>query len=365
MTFNFNLADMFANRYGSTMGTRSIDSVRARGGWDAAVARNGLLHCIDICLRGAGQVMFQNNPLTGLLFLAGIFWGAFAAGMPAVAWGAVVGTIVGTVTACCLNAPRENINMGLHGYNGILVGCALPTFFAPTPLLWAYIVIGAVFSTVLMMAVSHMLRTWKISAMTGPFVFTTWFLMLAAYNFANIRITGLPHPTVAVQPPVTDLYGLTLPQFVRACLAGVSQIFLINNGITGLFFLAGLAVSSVWAAVFAFFGSALAAGTALLLGAGTSSILAGMFQFSAALTAIGLGTTFYHPNWRVIGYAVLGTIFTVIVQGALNVVLNTYGIPTLTFPFVIAAWIFLLPNLDLPPEKVRDKSALGDGGVRK
>ncbi len=254
------------------------------------------------------------------------------------------------MTAYCLKAPRENINIGLHGYNGILVGCALPTFFEATPLLWAYIVVGSIFSTVLMMAVTHMMRTWKVSAMTGPFVFTTWFLMLAAYNFANIKITGLPHPTIAVQPPVTDTYMLSGMEYLRGCFAGVSQVFLINNVVTGVLFLIGLAGSTIWAAVFAFCGSALAVATALLLGAGSSSIIAGLFQFSAVLTAIGLGTTFYHPNWRVVGYAILGTIFTVVAQGALNVVLNTYGIPTLTFPFVIAAWIFLLPNIDLLPK---------------
>ena len=68
------------------------------------------------------------------------------------------------------------------------------------------------------------------------------------------------------------------------------------------------------------------------------------------LTAIGLGTTFYNPNWRVVCYTFLGTVFTVVAQGALNVLLNVYGIPTLTFPFVVAAWIFLLPNIDLLPK---------------
>ena len=42
--------------------------------------------------------------------------------------------------------------------------------------------------------------------------------------------------------------------------------------------------------------------------------------------------------------------FTVVAQGALNVLLNVYGIPTLTFPFVVAAWILLLPNIDLLPK---------------
>ncbi|WP_439330156.1 urea transporter, partial [Bilophila wadsworthia] len=66
--------------------------------------------------------------------------------------------------------------------------------------------------------------------------------------------------------------------------------------------------------------------------------------------AIGLGTTFYNPHWRVVCYTFLGTVFTVVAQGALNVLLNVYGIPTLTFPFVVAAWIFLLPNIDLLPK---------------
>ena len=291
--------------------------------WNALASQNPVIHFIDVCLRGAGQVMFQNNPLTGLFFLVGIFWGAYSAHMISVGIGAVIGTIVGTLTAYALRAPKENINIGLHGYNGILVGCALPTFFAPTPLLWGYIVAGSIFSTVLMMAVSSMLRTWKVSAMTGPFVITTWFLMLAAYNFGNIQIISLPHPAISVQPAASDLFALNMEQFWRAAFAGVSQVFLINNVITGILFLIGLAVSSIWAAVFAFIGS---------------------------IIAICLGTTFYNPNWRVICYTFLGTVFTVVAQGALNVLLNVYGIPTLTFPFVVAAWIFLLPNIDLLPK---------------
>jgi urea transporter len=82
----------------------------------------------------------------------------------------------------------------------------------------------------------------------------------------------------------------------------------------------------------------------------------GLYQFSAVLTAIGLGSAFYSPNLRVILYAFLGTVFTVVAQGALNVALAPLGIPTLTFPFVIAAWLFLLPNIQFMPESHREPS---------
>ncbi len=56
-----------------------------------AVAGPGLRDRIGMLLRGAGQVMFQRNAWTGLLFLCGIFWGAYAGGHGAVAWGALLG----------------------------------------------------------------------------------------------------------------------------------------------------------------------------------------------------------------------------------------------------------------------------------
>ena len=35
-----------------------------------------IIRFIDTLLRGSGQVFFQNNPITGLFFLAAIWYGA-------------------------------------------------------------------------------------------------------------------------------------------------------------------------------------------------------------------------------------------------------------------------------------------------
>ena len=139
-------------------------------------------------------------------------------------------------------------------------------------------------------------------------------------------------------------------------LSGVSQVFLINDPVTGILFLAGLVLSSPSAALFGWCGSLVAMVTAILLGADGAAVGAGLYQFSAVLTAIGMGTTFYHPGWRVVLYTLLATVFTVVAQGALNVALAPLGIPTLTFPFVIAAWLFLLPHVGLAPARRGDSS---------
>ena len=55
------------------------------------------LDFLKILLRGTGQVMFQNNVWTGLLFFIGIFWGAYAEKAGVVAWGALLGVGVSTL----------------------------------------------------------------------------------------------------------------------------------------------------------------------------------------------------------------------------------------------------------------------------
>jgi len=80
-----------------------------------------------------------------------------------------------------------------------------------------------------------------------------------------------------------------------------------------------------------------------LLGAESQIVTAGLVGFNPILTAIALGTVFYRPGPRVTIYALLATVLTVIVQGAMVAVLTPFGIPTLTAAFVLVTWLFLLP----------------------
>ena len=54
----------------------------------------GIFGFIKLNLRGAAQVMFQANAWTGLLFLVGIFWGAYSTGYNTMAWGALLGLLI-------------------------------------------------------------------------------------------------------------------------------------------------------------------------------------------------------------------------------------------------------------------------------
>ena len=319
--------------------------------WERLCAASGLVRFVDTNLRGIGQVMLQDNPLSGALFLAAVAWGSYAAGVPRIALAGLLAVVVATLTAQWLRVDEAPLRAGLYGYNGVLVGLALATFIAPGALMWVYVVLGAAVSVVVMLATANAVRPWG-SALTFPFVLTTWLLLLATYGFSGLAGAALPAGNVvtAFQPYAAS--PLALVDLAQGVLHSISQVFLKGSGVAALLLLAGLAVNSLAAAAFALAGAVLAVLTAHLFGAESELITGGLLGFSPVLTAIALGTVFYKPGARVVAYTALATVFTVIVQAALNVALTPFAIPALTAPFVLVTWIFLLPRQCFEPTTV-------------
>ena len=221
---------------------------------------------------------------------------------------------------------------------------ALATFLAPGALLWAYVVFGAAVSVVVTLAIANTLKTWGVPALTFPFVLTTWVLLLSSYGFAGLSGSALPSGAVVGAYQAYPSDPLDLGGFIQGVFRSISQVFLKADGIAAFLLLAGLLVSSVPAAAFAFAGAILAVATAHVLGAESDLITGGLLGFSPVLTAITLGTVVYRPSPRVMIYAAAGTVFTVIAQAALNVALTPLAIPALTAPFVLVSWLFVLPR---------------------
>ena len=315
--------------------------------WKGLCSSSGSLRFVDRNLRGIGQVMFQDNPLSGLLFLIAIGWGSSAADVPQVAIGGLVGVLAATLMAQWLRVDEAGLNAGLYGFNGYLVGLALPTFMTASLQLWVYVVFGGAVSVVVTLALSNVLKTWSVSALTAPFVLLTWLLLLATNAFSGLDGGALPPvgAIIPIDPAAANL--LNVAEFVQGIFTSITQVFLKGHGPAGLLLLAGLAVNSLAAAVFAVVGALVAVVTAHALGAESALITAGLLGFNPVLTAIALGAVFYRPSPRVVAYTLLATVLSVIVQGTMIAALTPFGIPTLTAAFVLVTWLFLLPGQKL------------------
>jgi len=107
--------------------------------------------------------------------------------------------------------------------------------------------------------------------------------------------------------------------------------------------LVGMAVCSPISAGFALLGSVISTLTALGLGASSTSVYMGLWGYSAVLSSIAVGGMFFVANsLSLFIYAILASIFTAIIHGAIASLLTPFGLPALTFPFNLVAWIWCL-----------------------
>lgn len=157
----------------------------------------------------------------------GIFWGAYAEGTPQVAWGALTGAVVSTLTGWAMVQKPADGLAGLWGFNGTLVGCAFPTFLGTTWLMWLCLILCAALSTIVRRGFNNVMAPWKVNSLTFPFVFTTWVFLLASRMFAGMPPIGEATPELPGE--VVTAFSHGFGNLVTYWLKGISQVFLIND----------------------------------------------------------------------------------------------------------------------------------------
>jgi urea transporter len=304
--------------------------------WKHAAASNRLVEFIDEILRGIGQVMFQNSPITGLFFLAGLFVGGWQFGI----YG-LLGTTASTLTARWLGVPASAVQAGVYGYNGTLVGVALAFYLADNALLPVYVIFAAAVSAVVAGAIGNLLSTWNVPALTGPFVVTTWFFALGIYGLGQLGAganAGRP-----AFPAITsgERAALDLTQIGQGFFHGVAEVFFQDSVAVGILFLLGLLVSSRIDCLMAAVGSIVGLATGWLLGVDAGSLTLGLMGYNAVLTMIALAGLFYVLDRNSFALALIAGATSVVVTVALSAIVAPYGGHVYTAPFVVTTWMFI------------------------
>jgi urea transporter len=282
-----------------------------------------------VIFRGIGQIWFQENALTGLLFVLGI-----AICFPIQAIGIVLGAAIGTGIAWGLKYDKNEFLAGIYGFNPALVGIATFFFFELSGASILLMLVGCAVSTVLTWAVRKHV---PFPTYTAPFVVTTWAIFLIGQSM------GLAAPA-----STANLIGTpeTHPKF-EAVLHGVGQVMFQASIWTGVLFLAGLAVSNkehaVWSLFAAFLGM-LVAGyhldaadraldpERLIERFQFVNVQLGLYGYNATLAAVALFL------WK---RSFLIPLLGIIISVPLTEIVPRFGIPALTAPFVLATWIVL------------------------
>lgn len=294
---------------------------------------------LDSVLRGIGQVLFQNNSYSGLLFLLGVAWHS-----PVLAAAAVLGCAVATACAQWLGLERTALRQGLGGFNGALVGVALVYFFQPGPLTWLCVLLGAACAACLALALRRVLEGWGLAVLTAPFVLATWLFFLASAGLGRLQPSGLL--PAASLPSAAAVEGVvTASTWVYGLGHSWGQVFFQMDMGSGLLLMLGVAIASPSAALIAMLGVVVGMATAWALGAAEPAIRAGLWGFNSLLTALALGHVFAPQGVGKIRsalYALWGAAVCTLLTAAMQAALAPIGLPVMTFPFVLTTWGLLL-----------------------
>lgn len=265
-----------------------------------------------LVLTGFGQVMLQQNALTGLLFVVAIACNSWL-----MLCAALLGNIAANVGSLLLRSDTDAMAAGMYGFNGTLVGIAVFFYHAPSLVSVALIIVTSVVSAFVMRL---FLTSSKVPAYTAPFVLTTWVALLLAHYLQLA-------PAVSISAPHQA-------GFLAAVARGIGQVWFQDYWLAGSIFLAGLLVCSRQAAVWAAVGSAVGLVLAHLLGYPEELVAAGLFGFNAVLAAIALAGKYPTSIIRPLA----GIVLSVLLTRALQLL----GVPSLTAPFVLATWLVIL-----------------------
>lgn len=265
-----------------------------------------------ILLKGLGQIMLQENSVTGFLFLVGIFYGSLTMGIAA-----LLATICGTATAFLLKYDKAEINKGLYGFSAALVGVAIMLFLKPVFISWIILVIGSALATV----IQHFFMKRKIPVFTLPFVLITWLILFFTNNYCTDLLSDASITTASSINYFTVGFN------------GYGQVIFQDNLISGVLFFIAVFISSPISVLYGFIGAVLSAFIAFSISAPVADISIGLFSFNAVLCAIVFaGHQIKDSIWALIA---------ILLSLVISLLMLKFNFTQLTFPFVLASCITL------------------------
>jgi urea transporter len=286
---------------------------------------------ILVVFRGIGQIWFQENALTGALFVLGI-----AICFPIQAAAIAVGSAIGCALAWGLQYDRVEVTAGIYGFNPALVGIATFFFFAPGAASIGLLAAGCVVATIL----TRIMRGYvPFPTYTAPFIVTTWVMYLIG---KAMELAGADAAAAMLVPNAEVSPG------VEAILHGIGQVMFQASIWTGLLFLAGIAISNrehaSWVLVASVFGMLVATyhldaaeraldPERLIMRDQFENVKLGLYGYNATLAAVALYL------WR---RALIPPLLGIVLTVPLTELVPRIGLPALTAPFVFATWLVLV-----------------------
>ena len=264
---------------------------------------------------------------------------------------ALLAVVTSLITAQLLGFDKTQVELGLYSYSALLFGLGFATNFEWGTAFLLLLIIGAVLSTLLSVALSSRLNVKNIPGLSLAFIFTSWIMLLAAWQFNAMGLTQRHiywvNETYALGGTylvnwVQKMENIQLPIFVSGYFRSMSAIIFQGNITAGILLTIGLLYHSRISFTLSVFGYTIAMLFNYLMG-GFSNGNISYYNLGTnfMLVAVALGGFYIIPSIRSFFWTLISVPIAYVLVVGLSTITLSYGLPVFSLPFCITVILFL------------------------
>lgn len=295
------------------------------------LANQPVLNFFNATLRGIGQAIFVNNPISGLLIIIAIFIQS-----PWLGTLSLLGTAAANLMAIALKLDRGTIQNGIFGLNGLLIGATLAFFgllggkgvWNPS---W---IIAAIVLSALSTIVLQTVGTWFATRFRVAPLGIAVHVVLVAFLLL-IAVVPQPFFNMGSPPPLAPPVSLDVWRVAQSLPVSLGQVFFVDNLISIFLVFLAVVISTPIGAMVGLLGCAMYLLAGLLVGASPNQLYSGFLGYNAVLTAVAIGGMFYAPNLLSISLGAACAFLASIASLLLFPLLSVAKLPVMALPFAI------------------------------
>jgi len=309
--------------------------------------RSQLLEYISNLSRGFAQVVFLDNPISGLFIMAaiGIFQlkeFLYADVVTVSGWAFLVG-LIGTLK-------RRGLNTGLYLYNSVLVGCAIGVFYSATSthdmaFRFGSLIIFGIAAVGVQLILESVVPGSPI--FTFPFNITMVIFLHLSYSGQWIDLPVMIGGVDSMNTEGNLDYSIYWNEIkIKSLLEGICngfcQVYLVESWIAGVLMFVAMCVEDLELAALALLGSFQGSMMAISFGLPLSAVYAGLYGYNPLLVTMAVGKVFSSEytckqRWLL---AIFFGFATFPIEASLKIILAKIHIPVMTFPFCVTTSFF-------------------------
>jgi len=299
---------------------------------------------IKVVTNSYSQVFFSDNKVFAVILLGVSFIDLFAGIC------GLFSVLVTAVAAKWFGLNIEQTKKGIYGFNSLLTGLGLGIYFAPGWLLFLILVLAAIFTLFLSVAMEGVIGKYALPYLSIPFILSFWTVTLATREFTALGISergiySLNDLYILGGDRLVQIYewwnSIVIPPSLKTYFISLGAIFFQFNVLSGIIIAFGLLYYSRIAFSLSLLGFYSAFYFYQLIGADLTVFNYSYIGFNFILTAIAIGGFFIIPSKLSYLWTVLLMPLVVILVVSLNKIFMAFALPIYSLPFNIIVLLFL------------------------